>query len=216
LRRFALAVVLALLASAAPLSGQNALVQGVSPDVVLRLDCELQNGKVFARERAVITPDSRVAWCASPDYLPSQPERFEHIVLVDGERGGAVVAPSCAGQPLICHAPAPAATLAALSTPGQHNLAVGIARLDAAGAREMPAAVSRAAELQTVDSCTYIPPGGAQDTRPIGHALQGFNLMAGQAARIGDLRRWGWRVEWQFDPGSERLFLMAWCVGSAQ
>lgn len=215
MRRRTLVVLLALLASAAPLSGQNALVQGVSADVALRLDCELTGG--HGRERAVITRDARVAWCASPDFLVAEPTLFEHTVLVDGDLVGRVVSPSCAGTPLICTAPAPAETVALLAVPGQHEVAVGLARLDPASGVRSPVARSMAAQIESVTGCTYIPNGSAvEEMRPIGYAMQGFNAMAGQAQRIGDLRGWGWRVEWQLDPASQKLFLMAWCVGSPQ
>jgi hypothetical protein len=76
------------------------------------------------------------------------------------------------------------------------------------------ATVTTAAQTTSTTPCAYVAPNSTvMETRPIGTALQGFNPMAGQAQRIGDLRSWGWKVEWQFDPATQRLFLMAWCQG---
>lgn len=64
--------------------------------------------------------------------------------------------------------------------------------------------------------CPYTPPGGTASTRPIGYTLQGVNPDAGQAARIAQLRKDGWLVEWQWDPALRRMLLMAECKGVIQ
>jgi len=73
-------------------------------------------------------------------------------------------------------------------------------------------------------TCKYTPLGSTvEELRPLNSAIGGYRTGDLQAAadRIGQLRRDGWRVEWQFIPATglagagsaDRIVVQAWCFG---
>jgi len=76
-------------------------------------------------------------------------------------------------------------------------------------------------------TCLYQAPSSTTvETRPVDTTIGGYldNNLQTASARIGKLRRDGWRVEWQFVPGvpgtitstPDRLVVMMWCFGTPQ
>jgi hypothetical protein len=132
---------------------------------------------------------------------------------VDGVLANAIV-PVCAGA--YCTAPLLGAR-AQLDAPGRHFLT--ITRV----VNNLESAPSNAIEVTNrAATCDYQTPGTTTiEQRAFGSPLQGvipFNKVAGDnyaAARIGQLRLAGWRVEWQlFNPTN--TFVVAVCLGVPQ
>jgi hypothetical protein len=154
--------------------------------------------------------------------LPSPGEGILVYAYVDDLPKVTVPSATCVQDGLVplCSAPIAGALKASLQTPGIHTLKVSVASPHLALIETAPSEVLQV----TAGSCSYTPVGSTvAETRPSGSVLQGFNAIGpagatgNQAFRIGQLRSWGWLVEWQFVDGSvradklDRLFLIATC-----
>lgn len=73
-----------------------------------------------------------------------------------------------------------------------------------------------------VVTCHYVNLAGMASDRAVGDAIGGYlsNNVDQAAKRVAQLRRDGWRVEWQYVPGptvaGDRIVVMFTCVGPAQ
>lgn len=117
-----------------------------------------------------------------------------------------------------CNEAVCAAVDALALAPGRHVLQ--ITATDPVAGEGPP---SNHVETLTLEPCTRVhPTTGAMETWPIGSPLPGGNVAitkAGQpnyaSDRIAQLRKWGWRVEWQKDSVTT-LFVVGDCAGRPQ
>lgn len=166
-----------------------------------------------------------VSYCSADNWPAAEivEQAWRHEVYIDNlEPPVALLNVHCAGAtPYPCVGQLPAQAVVVLSTAGAHRMDMTV--VDEAGDRS-PRDPIASLQLTQPAGCTYVAPGSTTSTTrprytddPVGGSIQGFNPMAGQSARIAQLRAWGWKVEWQFVDGSgrddkvDRLFLMVFC-----
>lgn len=155
----------------------------------------------------------------------SDVQTYQHFVKVD-----AVVAPltsvTCqqgVTPPYSCIGELPAVSRQGLAATGTHTIRVQV-KFAPGTPDEVMGEPSAPLQLSQPSGCVYAAPGSTvtsmrpryQDD-PVNGSIQGFNPIAGQGARIAQLKAWGWKVEWQFVDGSiradkiDRLFLIVFC-----
>jgi hypothetical protein len=127
---------------------------------------------------------------------------------------------------LSCRADVPDAIRAAWSTVTELRVQLVVDGVPVT--QSTPIVVRRPQDPPVPLACRYVTPEGTVVTHPVGHAIGGYmsNDLAANAARIGQLRQDGWRVEWHFEPGNpgaaapqqrvDRLVTLFWCHGTPQ
>ena len=233
----ALIYIVTVLALVAPVNAQNRLTGAQSPTRLVSRGCP------YDEPQPVLVPNPApmfVQYCSAvgkpedggwPE--PAVAMTWKHYIIVDGQPEILLTNVNCAfdatapnqipaSTPYKCTSEIPPDLKVRLTNGSPHAVSVLVDVPLADGTRGRAASIPRTIESST--GCQYAAPGSTVMTTrplyrvdPVNGSIQGFNPKEGQAARIAQLRSWGWKVEWQFVDGSfrtdkvDRVYLMIFC-----